>query len=273
MCQKEKECGVQPHSLGTAELSEGSIQHGECHQEGGTIATSLEEVPPSVGVEENHQEGETIENHQEGESGKILQHSSSAEVITEEVWMNELDEDLFQKGRDKVKQSRSEKRAEKRRREQLQLSEPPIEVVDLRVSMETDRHDVDISSTMLKELQATDPTLKKIRESVSVRESEFGVGFYFRDGLIYRRWIPAGREGDVAAVEQLVLPQKCRRTVMMLAHSIPMAGHLGKDETAKRVLQRFYWPTLYQDVAKFCQCCGECQKATGRRQVRAPLIP
>ena len=181
--------------------------------------------------------------------------------------MNELDEDLFQKGRDKVKQSRSEKRAEKRRREQLQLSEPPIEVVDLPV---TDRLDMDISSTMLKELQATDPTLKKIRDSVS---SEFGVGFYFRDGFIYRRWILAGREGDAAAVEQLVLPQKCRRTVMMSAHSIPMAGHLGKDKTAKRVLQRFYWPTLYQDVAKFCRCCGECQKATGRRQVRAPLVP
>ena len=45
-------------------------------------------------------------------------------------------------------------------------------------------------------------------------------------------------------VEQLVLPKKCGRKVMEMAHSIALAGHLGKKKTTDRVLQRFYWPTM-----------------------------
>ena len=37
------------------------------------------------------------------------------------------------------------------------------------------------------------------------------------------------------SIEQLVLPTRCRQAVMGLAHNIPMAGHLGRRKTAKRV--------------------------------------
>lgn len=67
------------------------------------------------------------------------------------------------------------------------------------------------------------------------------------DGLLFRRWMPAGRNEEETAVEQLVLPQKCRATVMELAHTIPLAGHLGKKKTTRRVLQR----TVYRDIASF----------------------
>ena len=62
------------------------------------------------------------------------------------------------------------------------------------------------------------------------------------------------------AVEQLVLPTQCRAAILKLAHSIPMAGHLGKTKTASRILQRFYWPTLFEDVGTYCKSCTECQK-------------
>ena len=58
-----------------------------------------------------------------------------------------------------------------------------------------------------------------------------------------------------------------------MAHTIPLAGHLGKDKTASRILQRLYWPTLYRDVAELCQTCEECQKTAYCRIQRAPLIP
>ena len=65
------------------------------------------------------------------------------------------------------------------------------------------------------------------------------------------------------AAEQLVLPLQCRRTVLKLAHEVSLAGHLGKEKTARRVLQRFYWPTLYyRDVGEFCKTCGTCQEAS-----------
>ena len=70
-----------------------------------------------------------------------------------------------------------------------------------------------------------------------------------------------------------VVPSKCRSDVLNLAHSIPFAGHLGRKKTADQVLQRFYWPTLFQDVADKCKTCPECQKTKHRPKVRAPLIP
>ena len=70
-------------------------------------------------------------------------------------------------------------------------------------------------------------------------------------------------------MEQLVLPQECRRTVLELGHESPLAGHLGKEKTRQRILRRFYWLTLYKDVENFC---STCQKSTGRKVLVAPLI-
>ena len=45
-------------------------------------------------------------------------------------------------------------------------------------------------------------------------------------------------------MERIVLPTSYRRKVFEIAHSVPMAGHLGQRKTAYRVLQRFYWPNV-----------------------------
>ena len=74
-------------------------------------------------------------------------------------------------------------------------------------------------------------------------------------------------------MEQLVLPQACRPTVLALAHTIPLAGHLGRDKIARRVLQRFYCPTLFRDVANYCKHCANCQRAGNQKVRRAPLVP
>ena len=74
-------------------------------------------------------------------------------------------------------------------------------------------------------------------------------------------------------VDQLVLPVQCRKSVLKLAHEIPLAGHMGWKKTAQRILQRFYWPSLFRDVKEFCEACGECQKTAPGRKIRAPLIP
>ena len=52
-------------------------------------------------------------------------------------------------------------------------------------------------------------------------------------------------------------------TTMKIAHSI----HMGRDKTARRILMRFHWPTLFRDVAKYCRTCPECQCN------KVPLVP
>ena len=82
-----------------------------------------------------------------------------------------------------------------------------------------------------------------------------------------------GGDSEPYVRDQLVLPSRCRSVVMELAHSIPLAGHLGKNKTTDRVLQRFYWPTLRKDVADFCKRCETCQKTSRVKPQHAPMIP
>ena len=55
-----------------------------------------------------------------------------------------------------------------------------------------------------------------------------------------------------------------------MAHAIPMAGDLGRNNTTERVLQR---PNASKDVAEYCRNYPSCQKASSKRVVLAPLIP
>ena len=127
----------------------------------------------------------------------------------------------------------------------------------------------------LVQWQQQDPTLAKIREFASqppeVAERVF---FYLEDGLIYRHWHPVGKpKEDIRASEQLVLPKQCRLLVLRLAHEVPMGGHLGVAKTRARILQRYYWPGIFQEVNEYCRTCEICQRSRGKRPARSPLIP
>ena len=116
-----------------------------------------------------------------------------------------------------------------------------------------------------KRTTETDETLRGIKKLVERGDPQF----VRKDSLIYRRSSPT----EDQAVEQLVLPSRCRTAVLKLAHATPLAGHLGRNKTIRRVLQRFYWPGVCRDVANHCRCCPECQKAQNRRAQPAPLVP
>ena len=100
------------------------------------------------------------------------------------------------------------------------------------------------------------------------------VSSIYRDRLLYRSWHPEGAEvGDVRSYEQLVLPLHCRPVVLRLAHDVPLEGHLGVKKTRDRVLQRYYWPRVFNDVAEYCCTCKVCQRSQPRRPQRAPMVP
>ena len=124
-----------------------------------------------------------------------------------------------------------------------------------------------MSAGELKQLLGSNPSLKNLKTT----GTDSSKTHYYLEGLLCRRWIPRDR-GPEYAVDQLVLRTQCRKAVLQLAHEVPMAGHLGKHKTAKRITQRFYWPTLYKDVEEFCRCCRTCQKSSKDRVARAPLI-
>eukprot|EP00731_Ephydatia_muelleri_P021055 Em0013g782a len=184
------------------------------------------------------------------------------EDIQPEVWNmgEELDGSIFIGGRERPLLSRSQKRDG---RKQRVCAEPSTGV------------QVSMSAEELRRLQETDRTLEIIRRAVLKQQSENGVSFVEKEGLIYRvARAPLSRDGgELYTREQLVLPVQCRGMVMELAHSIPLAGHLGKHKTTDRVQQRFFWPTLRKDVADYCRRCEACQKTSRVKPRHAPLIP
>ena len=50
-----------------------------------------------------------------------------------------------------------------------------------------------------------------------------------------------------------------------------MAGHLGPERTAKRILKLFFWSGVFQDVRKYCDSCNACQRVA-KKQEKVPLI-
>ena len=89
-----------------------------------------------------------------------------------------------------------------------------------------------------------------------------------QNGPLYHLWEKKQQPGH--AVEQLLLPKQYYQTVCELAHSITIAGHLGRDKTISRITQQFYWSTVYNDVAEYCR---RCQRTSKVNQLRVPLVP
>ncbi len=71
----------------------------------------------------------------------------------------------------------------------------------------------------------------------------------------------------------LVVPRPKTETVMELAHSHPMAGHLGALNTIQRIRDRFHWPGLDAEVKRFCRACPTCQRTSPSTPPPSPLIP
>ena len=59
---------------------------------------------------------------------------------------------------------------------------------------------------------------------------------------------------------------------LKLAHEMLMAGQLGKEKTVCRILQQFYWPTIYHDISEYYKRCPECQLTKPGRGRKALLI-
>lgn len=67
---------------------------------------------------------------------------------------------------------------------------------------------------------------------------------------------------------KLVVPPSKRELVIKECHDNPKAAHLGSFKTAKRILQRYYWPSITKDVKEYVRKCHIClqSKTTTKAQ-------
>ena len=74
---------------------------------------------------------------------------------------------------------------------------------------------------------------------------------------------------DGNQVEQVILPNVCRKEVLVSLHD--RMGHLGRERTLDLVRSRFYWPGMRTDVEKKIANCGRCLRFKKKRDT-APLV-
>ena len=135
-----------------------------------------------------------------------------------------------------------------------------------------------VNKDSLRNLQNSDETLTGVRQRKvpSDEIKNYRVCFYSKEGVLMRKWQKAKTKiaRHVDPVHQIVVPEKYRTNILETAHDNTFAGHLGVEKTKDRILRHFYWPGIFQDVAKYCRTCPKCQMMDkSKMQRRAPLIP
>ena len=215
---------------------------------------ALKTVTRAQAKQQDEAETEQLRKEREAQVAPTPGDPEDEDSCSEELPGESFHQDLFKGGRERQRLTRLEKRQNRKKYQDLMPGHP-----------------LDLSGAELQKLQRADPTLAGAWEAVSEGVAS-GSGFYEEHGLLHRQWTPRGGH-DLETVSQLVIPTPSRKAVLTLAHKIPLAGHLGWKKTAARVMQRFYWPTLFQDVKQLCKTCPESKKTAAHRKLRAPLIP
>lgn len=121
----------------------------------------------------------------------------------------------------------------------------------------------------LKREQQVDTSLTKVRSLVQAQIEEDKPHFKLDNDILVRYF--KMKNGEV--VKQIVVPLKYRDAIMSLAHDSSFAGHLGNRKTRQRIMQNFFWPGIFIDVAKYCKACPNCQKSVPKGRVgKVPLV-
>ena len=137
----------------------------------------------------------------------------------------------------------------------------------------TENARIPVSREKLIESQVEDKTLVSLFESACPSDHLVSQppGYFFREGVLMRKWRPPKVPDDWQAVSQIVVPTGYRGEILKVAHDAA-AGHLGVTKTYDRVLRHFYWPGLKKDVRHFCKTCHICQ-LIGKPNQKIPPAP
>jgi hypothetical protein len=106
-----------------------------------------------------------------------------------------------------------------------------------------------------KRIRSVTGYLSTLKRPVGFSDDEFAkflrfvVGFFVLEGRLFRK----ERNGR----HQLVIPQSRRLSLIQQAHD--KLGHKGVFTVSTRLLTRFWWPHLLEDVKWWVRTCHECQ--------------
>ena len=90
-----------------------------------------------------------------------------------------------------------------------------------------------------------------------------------KEGLLFRKF---HRRDSTDEYLQFIVPQAMKKDILHQMHDSLMSGHLGCMKTREKILQKFYWFGLRDDVNIYIQRCDNCAaNKESRSRPRAPL--
>lgn len=117
--------------------------------------------------------------------------------------------------------------------------------------------DLPISDDVIWKAQQDDPYVQELYQSI-LEKGEVAVNastkFTILEGMVYRVVKMTHK-----TIYKLYIPEPCRHQLLQRFHEDPLAGHLGRYKTYKRMQSLLYWPRLSLDVKNYVRNCHVCQ--------------
>ena len=74
-------------------------------------------------------------------------------------------------------------------------------------------------------------------------------------------------------VLQVCLPKSIVPRILQEMHDAPFSGHFSVAKTYARVLERYYWKGMYEDIKNYCESCVVCsRRKVPHRQGNIPML-
>ncbi|XP_055877094.1 myb-like protein X [Biomphalaria glabrata] len=112
--------------------------------------------------------------------------------------------------------------------------------------------------------QKKDTTLTRMYKKAQTNEKQPGLNVpYFKEGILVKKSV---NYDTYEFVEQIILPLKYTQDIIEKNHNFLHTKLASVTRTKKRILDKFYWPSITKDVKKHVSQCQVCQMNNSKRK-------
>ena len=133
---------------------------------------------------------------------------------------------------------------------------------------------IDIKPAEFAKLQRDCNTLtdlwNKQKNSVITKVGPRKFMFVEENNIMYNMCIESPKLNEKGK-KLLVVPLKCRLTVLNTAHENMLSGHFSARKTDLKIRDHFYWPSMCSDIKLYCRSCDICQRFRKSGVKKAPM--
>lgn len=104
----------------------------------------------------------------------------------------------------------------------------------------------------------TDPWYEALMKQVLESPDSFPL-FKIVNEVIYKYCSTKSDIGDQVFNWKRVVPLSLRKDILINAHNVPSAGHLGIYKTSERIKAQFYWPGMGKEIREYVLSCDLCK--------------